>query len=198
MKLLRLWSILFSLWMILPLPSAGREREPFLQFESRLLRLALEQAQKVSPTWDPAQRDCSGFVRFLYRTSLGWRFKGWLRGDSRRHNYASASDLVQSNFEFWRYEPEPLGIRTGDILVYYSENKKPEDRFHLMVVLKAPYSDPSRVLLIYHNGTRDADGAVRKIDLKSLQEDLHNEWSPTRGNPRFKGVYRWRGWREAL
>ncbi len=33
----------------------------------RLLREALAQAEKITPDWHPDQRDCAGFVRYLWR-----------------------------------------------------------------------------------------------------------------------------------
>src|SRR5690606_35632055 len=32
-------------------------------------QLALLQAQRLSPLWEPKQRDCAGLIRFAYRTA---------------------------------------------------------------------------------------------------------------------------------
>lgn len=37
---------------------------------SSVVDLALQQAVRISPTWEKAQRDCAGLVRFTYRESL--------------------------------------------------------------------------------------------------------------------------------
>ncbi|MCB9072526.1 MAG: DUF1175 family protein [Bdellovibrionaceae bacterium] len=169
----------------------------FSMFESRVLRLALEQAQQMSTHWDPSQRDCSGFVRFLYRQTRA-NTAGWYQADHQLHDYASAEDLVQHNFYFVQNQVDVEKLKTGDVLVFYSPNKKTEDRYHLMTVLKFSHQAAHDVLLVYHNGASGKEGAVRKISLRELQKNLNNEWSASPNNPRYKGVYRWQGWRQKI
>lgn len=174
--------------------SASVSSEIFSLFQARILRLALEQAEGYSPAWDPSQRDCSGFVRFLYRSVFRSHWTGWLHSDHGRHDYASAEDLIQHNFFLLSHSVDLDLIRTGDLLVFYSGDKKNEDRFHLMVILKHPSGSRENVLLIYHNGDRAGHGGVRKVRLQDLQSKWGSEWRPSLENRRYKGVYRWSGW----
>jgi uncharacterized protein YfaT (DUF1175 family) len=189
-------SMRFMLFLLLALPLSANsaDSESYSRFETTVLRDGLEQAEKISGYWDPSQRDCSGLVRFLYRRALGTSLKGWFHSDGKRHPYASAEDLVHWNFRFLRNDVNTDFLKTGDLLVFYSEDKSPENRFHLMMVLKSPYRSGSEALLLYHNGAKGKDGAVRKVSLRDLRANLAGEWAPALANPRFRGVYRWKGW----
>ena len=46
-------------------------------------------------------------------------------------------------------------------------------------------------VVVYHNGTRGPDGAVRVVPLDELYRSADPPWIPTRENPHFLGVYSW-------
>jgi uncharacterized protein YfaT (DUF1175 family) len=166
-------------------------------FDTRLLRVALEQAEHPSGYWDAGQRDCAGFVRFVYYRSLGPAAKKWWDAQGRLKDFASAEDLVHYNFRFLSREIDASLIRNGDLLAFYSEDKPFKDRWHLMLALKSPYSARS-LLFIYHNGAEGEQAAVRKVELSELMNVPGGEWRPEASNPRFRGVYRWKGWETIL
>ncbi len=169
-----------------------------LVFESRMLRVALEQSQKISGYWDPAQRDCAGFVRFVYYRTFGDSAKKWQDRSSNFVDYVPAEDLLHFNFEFHTLNADPREMRSGDLLAFYSAEKKPTDRWHLMLVLKSPYSDRNSLLLMYHNGASSEEAALRKVSWAELLNSPGGQWQPLPGNPRFKGVFRWKGWEKVL
>ncbi len=159
----------------------------------RLLNEALTQAESPRPDWDPAQRDCAGFVRLLYRKSLGKDAPAWRTKDGATGPFASAGDLLAYNFTAVSRAPEPDRVETGDLLAFFNPEKPRTDAWHLMVLLKPPGAAPGRVLAVWHNGASGADAAVRKVWLDDL-ETGPPEWRPSAGNPRFLGTFRWNGW----
>jgi uncharacterized protein YfaT (DUF1175 family) len=163
--------------------------------QERLLDEALRQAQTLTEDWDPGQRDCAGFVRFLYRKAHGTVPLSWRTVEGAAGQYASASDLVGWNFELLGRDLSGLTLQTGDLLAFRKERQAPGEDWHLMVVLQAPAGQHARTLLAYHNGSRGKDGAVRKLWLGSLQESSSLEWSVLPENPRFIGVFRHPSWR---
>jgi len=141
----------------------------------RMVNEALAQAERVSADWDPGQRDCAGFVRFLYR------------------KFVSADELVAYNFTPVSRAPARDLLETGDILAFFDPNKPPADAWHLMLVLAPPGTAPDRPLVIYHNGASGPDAAVRKVWLDDLFTGPP-EWRPDATNPSFIGTFRWNGW----
>jgi uncharacterized protein YfaT (DUF1175 family) len=159
----------------------------------RLLNEALTQAESPRTDWDPAQRDCAGFIRLLFRKSLGtaplWKTK------DGSGPFASAGDLLAYNFARVSHAPRPDRLETGDLLAFHAPDKAPHDAWHLMVLLRPPGAAPERVLAVWHNGGSGADAAVRKVWLEDL-ETGPPEWRPSDSNPRFLGTFRWAGWKE--
>lgn len=160
----------------------------------RLLREALAQSETITPDWNPEQRDCAGFVRHLWRTAIRGRAGGWKDGRGRQVSFLTASELVAYNFQAVAREPDSASLKTGDLLVYHAPEKRPEDAWHLMVVLEPPPGAPRVPLVIYHNGAHGAQAQVRKVRLTELQETSFGAWIPRATNPRFLGVYRWKEW----
>lgn len=159
----------------------------------RLLNEALTQAEGPRADWDPAQRDCAGFVRLLFRKSLGKAAPAWRVAGAHAAPFASAGDLLAYNFTPVSRAPRPSGVETGDLLAFHNLEKPRPEAWHLMVLLKPPGAAPGRVLAVWHNGASGADAAVRKVWLEDL-ETGPPEWRPSAHNPRFLGTFRWNGW----
>jgi uncharacterized protein YfaT (DUF1175 family) len=160
----------------------------------RLLNEALTQAESPRPDWDPAQRDCAGFVRLLFRKSLGKDAPAW-RTSAGAGPFASAGDLLAYNFTAVSRVPDAARVQTGDLLAFFNPEKPRTDAWHLMVLLRPPGAAPERVLAVWHNGATGDAAAVRKVWLDEL-EGGPPEWQPSARNPRFVGTFRWNGWKE--
>jgi uncharacterized protein YfaT (DUF1175 family) len=159
----------------------------------RLLNEALTQAESPRPDWDPAQRDCAGFVRFLFRKSLGKEAPEWVRASGVHAPFVSAGELLAYNFTRVSGAPARDRVETGDLLAFYEPNKPRADAWHLMVLLRPPGGTPDRLLVVYHNGAVGSDAAVHKVWLDDLAIGPP-EWRPSPDNPRFLGTFRWNGW----
>ena len=159
----------------------------------RMLNEALTQAESPRADWDPAQRDCAGFVRFLYRKSLGTGAAAWKTKGGGKGPFASAGDLLAYNFTPVSRVPDAERVETGDLLAFYNPEKPRTDAWHLMVLLRPPGAAPGRVLAVWHNGASGENAAVRKVWLDDL-ETGPPEWRPSPSNPRFLGTFRWNGW----
>lgn len=162
-------------------------------YKMNLIRVALEQSEKPSPNWEPQQRDCAGFVRFVYKSAVkpnGPLWNSWDGGE--RVPYASAELLVAKNFSKISSVPAD-SMKTGDILVFRRDGQKKEDQWHLMMVMESPW-EQNKWLVTYHNGARDETGGVKKLWMNDLMNTEQSDWKPTQDNKNFVGVYRWNAW----
>ena len=173
--------------------AAAPARESIELARLRLLHEALTQAESPRRDWDPGQRDCAGFIRFLYRKALGRSAPLWRDREGSAAAFASAEDLIGYNFSPVARDPVPDRIETGDVLAFYNPDRAPADAWHLMMLLKPPGGVAERVLAVYHNGGAGADAAVRKVWLADLLAGPP-EWRPTSSNPRFLGTFRFKEW----
>ncbi len=155
---------------------------------------ALKQSNKITAAWDPSQRDCAGFIRFLYRTSVSNQAQMWVNGKGEVVDYVSARDLVQNNFDLVTRDPGPSDIETGDVLVYFRPFYAREDAWHLMVALQPQSMTSQKPLVIYHNGSRGPNAVIRKVWLDVMQNSTWGIWRPQSSNLYFQGLYRWKGW----
>jgi uncharacterized protein YfaT (DUF1175 family) len=168
----------------------------------RLLETALRQATEISGYWDPGQRDCAGLVRFIFREAVAGPAEIWRNRNGKYTAFVSASELVAYNFTKISEVPhleiksgsKSEAIETGDLLVFHRPGRRPEDTWHVMVLLKPPTGVRQEWLAIYHNGESGPDGRVRIVSLKDLSSTVHSEWRPAVENLSFKGVYRWNQW----
>jgi uncharacterized protein YfaT (DUF1175 family) len=185
-------ALLLSLAVVLASNALSRDVLDGARF--RLLNEALTQAESPHSDWDPGQRDCAGLVRFLYRKSLGATDALWRDKDDRPARFVTAEELLSYNFSPLSREPAKDRIETGDLLAFYNPDVAPADAWHLMLLLRPPGAAPDRLLVVYHNGARGPDAAVRKVWLDDLLAGPP-EWRPGASNPRFLGTFRWNGWR---
>lgn len=174
--------------------SAVRKDDLKAHAQHRLMQVALAQSEKMSPSWDPGQRDCAGFVRYLYRQTFETEGSLWKNRGGEKVDFVTASELIAYNFQKVSGVFDPVANETGDLLVFRRPDRKPEDEWHIMILLKPPQYAKPEWLVIYHNGARPPDGAVRVVSLTELNSTLHSEWRPTLQNASFLGVYRWNGW----
>lgn len=161
--------------------------------EQKLARAALLLAESITGNWDPGQRDCAGFIRFVYRTGLHLPSDIWKNLNGEWTDYVGAAELISANFSIATRQPTQSELVTGDVLVYYNPTKPPTEAWHLMMIVKAPDKGSNQALVVYHNGDRGPKAAVRKVRWSNLF-DQTSLWQPTPSNPIFQGVYRWRGW----
>ncbi len=164
------------------------------KLESRILDIALHEYDQSSSDWNVSQRDCAGLVRYIYRKALGVQKNLWRDNQGGSVSFASAEHLVHSNFRFLSREIHESEIRSGDLLVYYSDEKETANRYHLMVLLKSPQAALQKILVVYHNGAEKPKGQIKRIWLSDLGKLAGPEWIPQFQNSHFQGVYRWRQW----
>lgn len=160
-----------------------------------MTEVALRQAEKQDAYWDTGQRDCAGFIRYVYKNVFRSDQPLWRDRSGRLSAYLRAEELIGYNFHQIEYEASAQDsyrqLRTGDVLVYYNPSKDVLDSWHLMLVLFPNDKNRNQPLLIYHNGARDDSGSIRKIWWDSLFLRSWSEWRPDVKNPFFRGVYRW-------
>ncbi len=173
----------------------NNQRAVAISWPALMTEVALRQAESPEPSWDPAQRDCAGFVRYVYQRVFGGNHPLWRDKLGKPRFFLRAEELIGYNFK-----PVPrVGfdahnfnhIKTGDVLVYYDPDKQPFDSWHVMLVIFLRDGERNQPLVIYHNGARDESGSVRKIWWDTLLSPSWSGWKPDPRNPRFKGIYRW-------
>lgn len=161
--------------------------------------VALAQLQRVDPGWQPAQRDCAGFVRFVYRSAL--RRSGarsgrglWRDKQGRPADFADAQTLLATSFNLLgRGEAAWAALRTGDLLAFRQERGGDgEEAFHLMLVVRPEDAAHAGALLVYHPGEPGA--ALRAVPWADLLGSAPREWRPRADNPAFLGFYRFQEW----
>lgn len=161
-------------------------------YKINIIRVALDQAQAPSPNWEPKQRDCAGFIRFVYKQALNTREPLWDSWNSEKVHFANAELLISKNFVKIADEINE-SIETGDILAFRREDQKKEDQWHLMILMESPW-EQKKWLVTYHNGARDEAGGVKKVWLTDLQTTERESWKPVKENKNYVGVYRWNKW----
>lgn len=162
-------------------------------YKINIIRVALGQAENPSLDWEPQQRDCAGFVRYIYRQVLHNQQPLWQpwNGNDKVH-FANAELLVSKNFTKLSDEVSD-SVRTGDILVFRRDNQKKENQWHLMLLMESPW-EQNKWLVIYHTGSPDQINGVKKLWLNELLTTELEQWKPIKGNKNFAGVYRWNAW----
>ncbi len=161
-------------------------------YKMKIIRIALDQSETPSPAWEPQQRDCAGFVRFVYRNAVNDKNPMWLSWQDEKTNFATAELLVTKNFTKISDEIGDTA-KTGDILVFHREDQKKEDQWHLMILMESPW-EQNKWLVTYHNGAHDETGGVKKLWLNDLINAPQENWKPIKDNRNYVGVYRWNKW----
>ena len=161
---------------------------------ARLVETALLQSVKPSQDWSLEQRDCAGLIRYSYRKAVGGKEPLWKDRQGNKQFFVSAEELIANNFVRMANDEDEEALQSGDVLAFYSPEKKSEDRWHLMMILKTPLVSSRNALVIYHNGAPGAEAQIKKLWFAELRSPMMAEWNPRSSNPHFMGVYRWKGW----
>lgn len=187
-------------------------------FRAWFVAILEQQLESPSPTWEPAQRDCAGLLRFAFREALashtdGWRERvvftigppgqdpsqafapGWRSGfptpDGPRP-FAKGAFLR-------RLACIPLGrdlalARPGD-LVFFARGGARAQPDHVMAFVR-PDADGTP-MLAYHTGPEGSGAArlpgdMRRVRLDDLLHHPEPDFRPLPENSAFLGLYRWR------
>jgi len=180
--------------------------------------IALLQAQKLSPLWEPKQRDCAGLVRFAYRTALEKRdvARNDKLGIPAKLNLMPLSDQARQMFanfpQIWQIGLEQEKPRFGyfadaETLIGYNFRLKSRQieaaRGGDLLVYQKPLDndEPYHLMLfvagraenlaVYHNGALGEAAQVRVVRVTELLESPDPVWIPRAENPYFLGVYEW-------
>ncbi len=186
--------LLLALHAAPPAPSVPLET----LLRREVARLALAQVRQMDEQWNPAQRDCAGLVRFVYRGAYRHLRPGrlgtplWLDGAGRPGDFADAETLLTHSFvPLGRDEAARERLRSGDLLAFRQE-RDAGPLFHLMLVVRPEDKAHAPARVIYHPGEPGA--VVRTGLLPSLLTDAPLEWRPVPQNTAFLGYFRFKEW----
>ncbi|ANE53790.1 DUF1175 family protein [Methylomonas sp. DH-1] len=195
------------------LPAADAEA-----LRETVTNVALLQARKPSPLWEPKQRDCAGLVRFAYRTALEPRDAARTAklGIPAKLNLPAVSEQARKTLpnypQLWQ-----TGVSNGlpryghfadaETLIGYNFRLKSRDLAaaqsgDLLVYQKPLLNDePYHLMLfaagraeslaVYHNGAQGSEGQVRVVRVAELLNSPDPVWIPRPENPYFLGVFEW-------
>ena len=180
--------------------------------------IALLQARKPSPLWEPKQRDCAGLVRFAYRTALEPRDAARTAklGMPAKLKLPPLSEQARKALpdypQIWQTgltngQPRYGHFADAETLIGYNFRLKSRDLASaqsgdLLVYQKPLINDePYHLMLfaaghpenlaVYHNGAQGDEGQVRVVRVAELLESPDPVWVPRPENPYFLGVYEW-------
>ena len=177
-------------------------------FKRWVVNIALSSFLYKPVKWHQSQRDCAGFVRYVFKEAL--KKHDNLRGvklirydipDVKKYNYpniplfadklfmtdrgpstfANGYQLVTYNFVF--ISKNVQDAKPADILVFFNK-KNLDEPFHIMLFLG------KKVGVIYHTGDKRG---LNKLTIKELLNFPDPYWRPIPPNNMFLGVYRWKG-----
>lgn len=204
--------------------SAGEETGYLLPQDEEALRraatdIALVQARRVSPLWEPRQRDCAGLIRFAYRTAMEDRSPERLTklGIPARLYLPPVSDRARALFPqfplLWQTgiaaggEPRFGPYADAETLVGFNFRQKSRQietaRSGDLLVYQKPLDndEPYHLMMfveshpgnlaVYHNGATGEAAQVRVVRVAELLDSPDPVWIPRSDNPYFLGVYEW-------
>jgi len=181
--------------------------------------LALFQSRKVSETWTPAQQDCAGLVRFVYRESLKARTlkqRNLLKIPEKMF-FPTVSEASRALFpmypKIWVTHRESGKIyyshfADAETLVsqnfsFVSKNVNDLKKGDLLVYKKQDASlEPWHLMIyagehvqtgvvVYHNGSTGKNAQIRIVSLQELLHSPDAQWIPVEKNTQFLGVFKW-------
>jgi hypothetical protein len=189
---------------------------PLTPPDARAFRLwfpFLAEAQYFTePTARPKEiTDCSSLVRYAFRESFARHDAAWFRRNplptipalpditprsgplfdtpqGPRH-FADAKTLLARNS---RKIADTLDRALPGDLLFYEQVNDPGN-WHVMIFLGRSQFEPGPdQYVLYHTGpTRNSPGELRRLTLAELRNHPQPRWRPVRGNPSFRGLYRW-------
>ena len=175
------------------------------------------QLDRLSPAWEPAQRDCAGLLRFAFHEAWGPHTPAWRERNAYTGPFASrdpglgAAGPWAAGFptpEGWRpfakgallregacvrVGEDPLQAEPGDLLFFCRQGGHRTPDHAMAFVQPDPDGTP---VLVYHTG-REGSGAsrdpgdMRRVRLDELLRHADPEFRPQPENPSFLGLYRW-------
>jgi uncharacterized protein YfaT (DUF1175 family) len=160
----------------------------------KLTQVSLEQANQLSGHWDVSQRDCAGFIRFVYKEAVGSTSMMWINQKGVLTSYLSAQELFSFNFDYLSHDLNDDHIETGDLMVFSLPNNG-EDNWHLILLLKSPPGAPQKILAMYHNGEKGKKALLKRVWAQDFLSAEHGPWSARKDNANFLGIFRWKGWK---
>jgi len=198
-------------------PQALRDQGDREAFRKWFVAILENQLDRLSPAWEPAQRDCAGLLRFAFREAWGPHTPAWRERTAYTGPFASrdpglgAAGPWAAGFptpEGWRpfakgallreaactrVDGDPAQAQPGDLLFFcrLGGHRTPD---HAMAFVR-PDPDGTPVL-VYHTGregsgpSRDP-GDLRRVRLDDLLRHADPEFRPQPENPAFLGLYRW-------
>lgn len=195
-----------------------RDRSERETFRAWFIALLEQQLDRCSPSWEPAQRDCAGLLRFAFHEAWGphtpeWRDRFGFQGPPpARDPSPSLGGPWRNGFptpEGWRpfakgallrdlacipLSREISEARPGDLL-FFSRAGAHSQPDHAMAFVR-PDAD-GQPMLLYHTGPETSgrtpnEGEVRRVRADELLHHPDPTFRPTSENPAFIGVYRWR------
>ncbi|QSB01517.1 DUF1175 family protein [Methylomonas sp. EFPC1] len=180
--------------------------------------VALLQARKLSPLWEPKQRDCAGLVRFAYRTALEPRDAARTAklGVPAKLKLPPLSEqarkVIPDYPRIWQTgltngQPRYGHFADAETLIGYNFRLKSRDlaaaRSGDLLVYQKPLinDEPYHLMLfaaghpqnlaVYHNGAQGEAAQVRVVSVAELLQSPDPVWVPRAENPYFLGVYEW-------
>ncbi|MCE1203381.1 MAG: DUF1175 domain-containing protein [Holophagaceae bacterium] len=199
-------------------PAALGEEGDREAFRTWFVALLEQQLEGPSPAWEPAQRDCSGLLRFAFREALASHTAAWRERVAFTIG-APGQDPSPAFAQEWRAgfpTPEgrqpfarglylrrlactPVGrdlqlARPGD-LIFFARGGAHAQPDHAMAFVR-PDVDGAPMLL-YHTGPEGSGslrqaGELRRVRLDDLLHHPDPDFRPLPENPAFLGLYRWR------
>ncbi len=160
----------------------------------KLLQVSLEQVKKISGHWDVSQRDCAGFIRFVYKEAVGSSSLMWVNQKGELTSYLGAQELFSFNFDYLGHDLESDSLETGDLMVFSLPNNG-EDNWHLILLLRSPPGAPHKLLAMYHNGEKGKRAMLKRVWAQDFLAAEHGPWSARKENASFLGIFRWKGWK---
>ncbi|MBP1772286.1 MAG: hypothetical protein H6P99_1449 [Holophagaceae bacterium] len=199
-------------------PSALAEEGDREAFRAWFVAILEQQAEALSPAWEPEQRDCAGLLRFAFREALAPHTEAWRArvafttgpaGQDPSPSFAAAwrrgfptpdgPQAFAKGAFLRRLSCVPLGrdlqlARPGD-LIFFARGGARLQPDHAMAFVR-PDVD-SAPMLLYHTGPEGAGatrqpGEVRRARLDDLLHHPDPDFRPVPENPAFLGLYRWR------
>lgn len=163
------------------------------EWRAHMARVALAQLKKPAADWEPRQRDCAGFVRYVYRATFQRVGHPWLWqvDGAQKAPFADAETLLRYNFTLLGRDLGALSPQTGDILAFAQRPALSEPErldFHLMLIVTSVDPAHHSALALYHPG--DGRSEVHVRTLGTLQSEAPMEWRAVPENRAFLGLFR--------
>lgn len=190
-----------------------------LAFRTWFVALLEQQLEGPSPAWEPAQRDCAGFLRFAFREAWGPHTEAWKDRVGFKGSAVAGDPDIRRAGPWRRAFPTPEGwqpfakgsllrdqacvkvgrevalARPGDLACFARGGARNQPD-HLMAFVR-PDTDGQPVL-IYHTGPEGSahrpakPGEVRRVRLDELLHHPEPDYRPLPENPAFLGIFRWK------